>query len=204
MNDEAKLSEGRLRLVNPDALAAVFEHYRPRLRQVVRVRMDTRLAARIDPSDVVQDSFFDAARRIDSYCANPGVSAFVWLRGLAMDRLLKLQRRHLGTQRRSMRRELRLPADRSAVLMGQLLAKGPSPSQAALREELRDRIQRAILRLRPSDRELILMRHFEGMSNAEVAETLNIKESTATMRHGRALHRLRELMADLAPGDSRS
>src|SRR5207244_9467827 len=90
-----------LREGNPSALPALFEHFRPRLRQMVRLRMDPRLAARVDASDVLQEAFMDAARQVDNYLRDPGVVFYVWLRGLAWKRLLKLQRQHLGAQCRA-------------------------------------------------------------------------------------------------------
>jgi RNA polymerase sigma-70 factor (ECF subfamily) len=184
----------RLQAGDSSVLGKLYEYYRPRLRQLVRLRMDSRLAARVDPSDVLQEAYMDAVRRIAAYLNNPQVSAFVWLRGLAMNRLRKFQRQHLGTLRRDAARELPLPVDQSAVLAGQLLARGLSPSQVMLKKELKSKVQRAIARLRPADREVILMRHFEGLSNAEVAEALKIGVSGATMRHGRALHNLKQLL----------
>lgn len=200
--DDVSIWLERLQAGNGSALGKLYEHYRPRLRELVRLRMDTRLAARVDPSDVLQETYIDAVRRLAAYLKNPQVSAFVWLRGLAMNRLLKFQRQHLGTQRRDAGRELPLPVDQSAMLVAQLLARELSPSQAVLKEELKTRVRRAIAQLRPADREVILMRHFEGLSNSEVAEALEISVSGATMRHGRALHRLKEiLMTDLSEGD---
>jgi RNA polymerase sigma-70 factor (ECF subfamily) len=150
--NDASIWLERLRAGNSSALGKLFEHYRPRLRQLVRLRMDARLAARVDPSDVLQETYLDAVRRLAAYLKNPEVSEFVWLRGLAMNRLLKFQRQHLGTQRRDAGRELSLPVDQSAMLVGQLLARGLSPSQAVLKEELKSRVRRAIAQLKPADR----------------------------------------------------
>jgi RNA polymerase sigma-70 factor (ECF subfamily) len=194
----------RLRHGDDQALADLFEHYRPRLRQMVRLRMDGRLAARVDPSDVLQETFLDAARQVRRFVENPQVPIYVWLRGLAWERLLKLQRQHLGTKRRGVKPDLRLPEDASAVLGKQLLDQGTTPSQAVVKAELRRRVQCAIGQLKDEDREVILMRDFEGMSNTEVALALGLSDSGATMRYGRAIFRLREiLVAGLAPGESK-
>jgi RNA polymerase sigma-70 factor (ECF subfamily) len=183
-----------LREGEPGALAALFHYFRPRLRQTVRLRMDPRLQARVDASDVLQEAYLDAARQLHSYLRDPRVAFYVWLRGLACKRLLKLQRQHLGAQCRAVTRQLALPLHSSAVLGGRLLAPGSSPSQALLKEELRHRVQSALARLRPEDREVILMRQFEDLSNSEVAQVLGLTEAGATMRHGRALHRLKEVL----------
>jgi len=194
----------RLRSGDRDALAALFDYYRPRLRQMVRLRMDARVAARFDASDVLQEAYLDAARQVQGYLQQSNVALYVWLRGLAWERLLNLQRQHLGAQCRTVQRAVPLPAESSALLTKALLAQGPSPSQALLQQELRARLQHALDRLDPADREVILMRHYEDMSNGEVAQALGLSPSGATMRYGRALFRLKEtLLANLAAGESR-
>ncbi len=191
------LQEGRA-----EALAALFQFYQPRLRQMVRLRIDPRLAARVDVSDVLQETYLDAARQVASYLREPRVAFYVWLRGLTWERLLNVQRQHLGTQRRALGREVPLPAESSALLARQLLAAGSSPSAALLKEELRRRVQDALARLRPDDREVILLRHFENLSNTEVAQALGLSAAAATMRYGRALVRLKELLTEGAAGGS--
>jgi RNA polymerase sigma-70 factor (ECF subfamily) len=180
-----------LREGEPGALAALFHYFRPRLRHVVRLRMDPRLTARVDASDVLQEAYLDAARQIHSYLREPRVAFYVWLRGLACKRLLKLQRLHVGARCRTVSRQLSLSLESSAALGGELLARGSSPSQNLLKRELRQRVHSALLRLSAEDREVILMREFEDLSNREVAQVLGLTEAGATMRHGRALHRLR-------------
>jgi RNA polymerase sigma-70 factor (ECF subfamily) len=194
----------RLRSGDRDALVALFDHYRPRLQQMLRLRMDARVAARFDASDVLQEAYLDAARQIEGYLRQPQVALYVWLRELAWERLLNLQRQHLGTKCRAVEREVPLPGDSSALLAKALLAPGPSPSQALVQEELRRRLQRALEKLKAPDREVLLMRHYEDMSNGEVAQALGLSASAATMRYGRALFRLKEiLLVDLTAGESR-
>ena len=191
----------RLRGGEMEALAELFGHYRHQLRQMVELRIGHQLAARFDPSDVLQEAYMDAARKIQVYLDNPKVSAFVWLRGLAWDRLAKLQREHLGTERRSILREVRLP-ENSSVMLANWLLTGTTPSRIVARSDLRECVQNALRELPDGDREVILMRHFERMSNNEVAETLGLSVSGATRRHGRALMRLKDaLQADMSKGD---
>ncbi len=185
------------------ALGTLFDFYRGRLRQMVQLRLDKRLAARVDPSDVLQEVYLDAARQVAGYLRRPKVAFYVWLRGLARERVLKLQRRHVGAKRRSTEREQQLPLESSALLAQQFLAQGPCPSQALAKKELRRRVQRALAKLDPEDQEVILMRDFENMTNGEVAQVLGLGDSGATMRYGRALYRLKEsLLADLNPGET--
>jgi RNA polymerase sigma-70 factor (ECF subfamily) len=186
------------------ALAALFQHYRARLREMVRLRIDRRLSARVDPSDVLQEAYLDAARQVQGYIRRPQVAFYVWLRGLAWQRLLNLQRQHAGTGRRSVKREVSLPLESSAFLGRHLVARGTSPSGALQKEELRSRVQHALEHLEPDDREVILMRHFEDMSNGEVAQALGLTDSGATMRYGRALVRLKSILLSEKPaGESR-
>jgi RNA polymerase sigma-70 factor (ECF subfamily) len=197
MNSESPETVARLcalRDGKPAALAELYEHYRPRLRQMVRLRMDARLAARVDPSDVLQEAFVDAARQVNNYLKDPQVVFYVWLRGLAWKRLLKLQREHMGAQRRAVSREVALPGNSSIKLGQQLLAQESSPSKAMMQKELQQRVRHAMASLPPDDREVILLRKFEAMSNIEVAQALGLSEQAASMRYGRAIYRLKEVL----------
>lgn len=180
------------------ALSALFEHYRVRLQQLLSLRMDRRLAARVDPADVLQEVYLDARQQITAYLANPVVGVYVWLRGIALQRLLKVHRFHLGTKRRSISREVQLPGD-SAENPEALAAEGSSPSQALRRKELRDLVQESLDQLKLEDQEIILMRNFEDISNSEAAQVLGISATAATMRYGRALFRLKEKLTAMLP-----
>ncbi len=185
------------------ALAELFGQFRPQLRRLVELRIVGPLTSRVDPSDVLQETYMDASQKIGNYLTDPRVSLFVWLRGLTLDRIAKVQRRHLGTQSRAASRELRLPAESSLALGRRLLAGGSTPSRIVEREELRRQVTAALRQLNDRDREVLVMRHFEGMNNSQVAEALEIGASAATMRHGRALKRLKEILtAQLPPGES--
>jgi RNA polymerase sigma-70 factor (ECF subfamily) len=171
---------------------------------MVELRLDSRVAARLDPSDVLQEVYLDMAGQIQGYLRQPKVNFYVWLRGLTWERLLKLQRRHLGAECRAIGRERALPLESSGALVSQLLTPGASPSGALVLEELRHRVQLALAKLDDNDREVILMRDFEGMTNGEVAQTLGLSASGATMRYGRALYRLKEILtADWPAGESK-
>jgi len=207
MTVESTDTESRLREIRegkPKAMAALFDEYRKRLRQFVQMRMDPRLATRLDASDVVQEVYLDANRQVLTYLREPKVSFYVWLRGLALQRLSNLRRDHVGAQRRSVQREIFLPLESSNRLARQLLAQGPSPSHDVLKSELRGRVQHALGQLRPQDREVIMMVHFEDMSSAEVAQVLGIGRTAATMRYARALLRLKEILTlALSSGESK-
>ncbi len=181
------------------AVQALLVRHRDRLRRLVAARIDPRLAARVDPSDVVQEALGDAARALPEYLRDRPLPFGEWLRQFAWDRLMKLHRHHIGTQRRSVARERRPPlSDATSYDLGTLLvAGGASPSQDLMRDELIRRVREAIAAMSDDDQELLSLRHVEQLSMADVAESLGIREGTARVRHLRALRRLKELLEDM-------
>jgi RNA polymerase sigma-70 factor (ECF subfamily) len=203
-DDSLKLIE-RARLGDREALNALLGRHRDRLRRMVEVRLDTRLQARIDASDVVQEAYLDVVARLDEYLRDPKLPLFLWLRLVVGERLLKLHRHHLGTQMRDAGREVSLyrgalPAASSAALAAQLLGKHTSPTQAVVRAERILRLQEALNTLDPMDREILSLRHFEELTAAEAARVLGIEESAAAKRYFRALKRLKEILATMPGG----
>jgi RNA polymerase sigma-70 factor (ECF subfamily) len=178
----------------------LLERYRPRLSRMVAARMDRRLAARLDPSDVVQEALADAARAMPDYLKSRPMAFYPWLRQLAWDRLLRLHRHHISTRRRSVdleRVDLLPLADQSARdLANRLISASTSPSARAIRIELRERVRATLDGLPPRDREVLVLRYLETLTNAEIAEVLGITEGAVKVRHFRALERFRRLMED--------
>ena len=181
-------------------LDAEIGRHRARLRNAVLLRLDRRVRGRVDASDVVQEACLEAARRFDDYRADPKkMSLFVWLRFLTFQKVLELHRRHLGAKRRDARREV--PIDRrprlgatSAALADRIAAGRTGPPAAAEREEKKARLRASLDRMDPIDREVLVLRHFERLRNAEVAEELGLTESAAAKRYVRALERLKRLL----------
>ena len=203
VNDETDLLR-QAQAGDQQALATLFAHYRDRLRQMVRLRLDRRMAGRIDTSDVLQDAYLDVARRFPEYAAAPAVPFYLWLRALTGQRLIDLHRHHLGAEMRDAGREVSLfrgvlPTASSASLAQQLLAGLTSPTQAAIREELQLRLQEALNSMDPIDREVVVLRHFEELSNGEAAEVLGIEPPAASKRYIRAIRRLKGIL-DAVPG----
>ena len=173
------------------ALNELFGRHRARLRRMVDLRLDRRLQSRIDASDVVQEAYVEAVRRLHEYLRRPDYPLFLWLRLIVGERLLKLHRYHLGTRMRDAELEVSiyrgaLPAATSAALAAQLLGKHTSPTQAAVRAERMLRLQEALNSLDPMDREVLSLRHFEDLSLAETARSLEIQEAAAAKRYIRA------------------
>lgn len=176
----------------------VTEHS-PRLRRMVALRMDRRLQGRVDPSDVIQESMIDAARRLGEYVEKPALPFFLWLRFLTGQRLMEQHRRHLGAKARDVGREISLyrgafPETTTADLANHFLGKFSTPSQAAVRLEQKLRLQEALNSLDPIDREVLALRHFEQLSNGECADVLELTKSAASKRYARALVRLKDVL----------
>ncbi|HVJ79911.1 MAG TPA: sigma-70 family RNA polymerase sigma factor [Planctomycetia bacterium] len=181
-------------------LGPQLEQHRARLRKLVGFRMDPRLAPRVDPSDVVQESFMEAAQRVGEYVRKPSVPFFLWLRALTLQRLAKARRLHAGRQRRDVNREVRLDApvgDTSAALVVKLADRNVTPRGQAEQAERNETLRAALDAMDPIDREVLALRHFEELSNIEAAEVLGIAPAAASKRHVRALARLRKTLEAL-------
>jgi RNA polymerase sigma-70 factor (ECF subfamily) len=184
------------------AVEQLLASHRDGLRRQIGLRLDPALARRVDASDIVQDVLLEASRRLGDYLRDPVLPFHLWLRHIARDRMIDAHRRHRQAQRRSLDREQPLVpaafADRSSIeLAAQIRDQEPTPASAAMRQELERRLQAAVAALDEDDREIILMRHNEQLSNQDVAAVLGLSEAAASMRYLRALRRLRSV---LAPG----
>ncbi len=192
----------RLRGGDPQALAELFSRERERLWRVVHFRMAEPLRGRLDPDDVLQEAFLAASQRLKHYAEGPATSPFIWLRMLVNQTLVDLHRQHLGAQRRDAAREVsleRAPYGQatSASVAIQLIGAFTSPSGAAARADNLALVQSAIETMDPIDREVLALRHFEELSNSEVAEALGIEQKAASIRYIRALRRLKEILAQV-------
>src|SRR3954453_6520576 len=195
----------RARSGDKEALNQILARHRARLRRMVELRLDRRLQARVDSSDVIQEAYVEVVTRLDEYFSKPSYPLLLWLRLIVGERLLKLHRHHLGTQMRDAGLEVSiyrgaLPEASSAALAAQLLGKHTSPTQAAVRAERMIRLQEALNTLDATDREVLSLRHFEELSLAEAALSLGIQESAAAKRYIRALKRLKATLANMPGG----
>jgi len=180
----------------PGAVDRLLGEFRDPLRQVIGLRLDPTVARRVDASDIVQDVLVEANQRLVEYLKKPDMPFHLWLRHLAQDRIIDTHRRHRLAQRRSVDREqpIARPAwadESSASFVAQLVDTERTPASEAIRIELQRRLNAAIDQLSDDDREIVLMRHHEGLSNQEVARALDLTEAAASMRYLRALRRLR-------------
>ena len=203
-DDTQKLLDG-VREGDAAARDRLFDRHREAVRRMIDLRMDRVLERRVDASDIVQDVLVEANRRLTDYLADPVMPFHLWLRQMAKDRLIDAHRRHRVAARRSIDREQPLAGatrdDEESVLdLAAQLADGElTPAAAATWRELQRRFAEAVGELDELDQEIILMRHFERLSNAEAAEALGLSIQAASMRHLRAMRRLRERLSDLEP-----
>lgn len=195
-------SDLRQRLMDGEenALAELFSQHRARLWRIVQFRMDQRLAGRVDPEDILQEAYLAAAQRIRHYRDDAPASEFLWLRMIVTQTLVDVHRHHLGVQKRDARREVAihgrmLPQETSVSLASQLVGHLTSPSQMAMRVELHDQLTQAIGEMDTIDQEILALRHFEELTNHEVAKILDIQVNAASMRYVRALKRLQEILS---------
>src|SRR5438128_11978310 len=129
-----------------DAFEKLFARHRPYLRQVVSLRLDPKLRARVDASDVVQETHLEAVRRLADYLERRPMPFRLWLRKTAYERLLKVHRHH-AADRRNVAREVPLPDRSSLFLARQLLAGGSTPSQHLSKKEIARRVGLAFAQL---------------------------------------------------------
>ena len=203
-SETQKLSQSATGEDRQKLLADFFMRHRNRLRRMVDLRLDHRLKPRIDPSDVLQETYLEASRQLDRYLRDPAVPVFIWLRAIAGQRLQKLHRLHLGTKARDIRREVSLQgysgSEASAEMLSSwLVRKGSSPSEAAIHEERRLRLQAALEKMEPLDREVLALRHFEKLSSSETAHALGIQDAAARKRYARALDKLKDVLTRMEP-----
>ena len=203
-SDEITSLVESLRNGDNKVLAELFSLYRNQLRRMVSVRMDYRMKGRLDESDVLQEAYIDAEKRVEHFLKSDDVPFIVWLRQITTQTMINLYRRHLGTQRRDAARELstRKKFSQNATsyaLADQLVDNLTSPSHKAMRTELLEEVHKALDSMEPIDQEILTLRHFEELGNKETAEILGIQQATASIRYIRALKRLKQVLSSILP-----
>lgn len=203
MSDEDRIDDecAQLRNGGDQAVADLFSHYEERLRKMVNYRLDRRLYGRVDASDVLQEAYLEAARRAGDYLDRPTVPFFVWLRQITNQVLIDNHRRHLAKMRDA---NLEIRIHRGAYLQAsslslaaQLVGNLTSPSRVAMREEVLDQLRDALDGMDELDREVLALRHFEELTNNEVADVLGLQKAAASNRYVRALKRLKGILETL-------
>ena len=183
------------------AAGQLLNRHRDALHRMISLRLDRRIQQRVDASDIVQEVMIEANRRLNRYLEDPMMPFHLWLRQMAKDRIIDAHRRHRGSGKRSVDREQRMVVnaglDRSTMeLAAQLCDPEMTPAAAATMQELQRRFRNALDTMEPNDREIVLMRHFEQLSNQDVASTLGLTEPAASMRYLRAIRKLQKLLSE--------
>jgi RNA polymerase sigma-70 factor (ECF subfamily) len=182
------------------ARAELLDRYRDRLRRVVAMRLDKRICARVDASDIVQDVMRDAFRRLPEYFAEPQISFYPWLRRIAWDRLADMYRTHVTAEKRSVLREQpwtpNLNEESVDELAHSIVTSSVNPGRRAMLAEMQGRTKAALMQLKADDREILVLRFLEQMDVAEIAGVLGISQTAVTSGQLRALQRLRRLLGD--------
>ena len=177
-----------------DAFDDLFARHRNDLRRAVQLRLDRRLRARVDPSDLIQEAQMEAFKRLDDFLERRPMPFVLWLRKTAQERIYNHRRAHLQTARRSVRRELPLSNQSSMMIAAPLLAASSSPSRRLANRDRQRLVSEAIAELAELDREILLMRNVEGLSQVEIAQVLDLSHDAVRKRYGRALVKLHRLL----------
>jgi RNA polymerase sigma-70 factor (ECF subfamily) len=189
----------RVRRGDASAEGQLLQRHRQRLRQMISLRMDRRLQARLDPSDVLQDALAEAAGKLADYARHRPLPFYPWLRQITLEHVVRLHRRHVKAGRRSVIREdvgLLLTDESALELAERLASRSNSPSNRVRHDEERARVQAALIRLADRDREVLVLRYLEHLTTNEIGAVLGLAESGVKTRQLRALRRLRDLLGD--------
>ena len=193
----------QMRSGSEQALAEIFSRYRDRLRRIIHFRLDHRITSRVSESDVLQESYIAAAKRLPHFGAQSGMSAFLWLRLVTSQQLVDLHRQHLQAEMRDARKEVSLAQPTtsphtSMAIAAQLAGPATAASEIVARAERIDRLEQTLNVMDPVDREVIALRHFEELTNVETAAVLEIETSAASKRYIRAMAKLAKLLSEFA------
>lgn len=192
--DRVSELESRVRSGDRQAFDELFSLHRERLVKIIRFRLDSKLLGRLEPDDVIQDAYVAAWKRIDHFCSSFTGSCFVWLRLVAQQTLVDLQRFHLGSEKRDAGKEIVKRPSLSSTMTLQLFGHESSPSQVVMQVDMMDKVDHAIAAMDAVDQEILAIRHFEELSNKETAEVLGISQKASSIRYFRALKRLQEIL----------
>ena len=187
------------------AIEELLARHRDQLRRMIAVRIDPRVKARVDPSDIIQEVLAEASEKMGTHFQDDPTHFYLWLRQLAWDRLARLHRHHIHTQKRSVSQEAaqwehHVDDESVMELAASIAASESGPSRELIREELRSRVRTALVQLPSNDREVIVLRFFERLGTRETAAVLGTSVSAVKSRQFRAIAKLRQLIGDLTGG----
>ena len=192
-----------------DDLAAAFAENRQRLFALAEKRLNPILLKRMSAEDVLSETYVHAAKRLDYFTAHDDVPIYYKLRTILIQTIADIERHHLKAQGRDAYKELRVESGglsgegeeaqpEGGVCVGDLPADITSPVSRVDRDERHAILRRALAAMPESDRAILVMRHFDGMGNAECAAALGIAEKAASIRYVRALERLQKKLVEVS------
>jgi RNA polymerase sigma-70 factor (ECF subfamily) len=196
-NDDTDQLLDRVSHGDAEAGQELLSRYRGRLAAMVKLRMDRRLTARFDPSDVVQETLVEATKRLRRFAQTQPIAFYPWLRSMAWERLIQLHRQHLHAQRRSVRREeiaFPLPDESELLLAERLTSSTIGASGFAVQKEVCARVRAALHQLPEASREVVILRHLEDLSFKDITSVLQISEAAVYSRYRRAVEQLAKLL----------
>lgn len=183
---------GRISKMNKQEMSVAFEEDRSRLEAVLRRRLPPILLSRMDYEDVMQETFAAAERRMDYFSSNPEVPVYFKFRKVLLQTIADLERRHLKAESRDAYRDVEVEAAEDVP------ADVTSPLSRVDRDERYRLLRAAVDALDEDDRQIIVLRHFDGYGNNECAEILGIEPKAASIRHTRALQRLEAKLKEVS------
>ncbi|MEL6105910.1 MAG: sigma-70 family RNA polymerase sigma factor [Planctomycetota bacterium] len=181
------------------SLNELFERARPRLLRIINLRSPSQLNQRVDAEDVLQETFARATERFDEFVRERRVPVFVWLRGLALERLVEFKRKHLGAAKRDAGREVSMRqwlCETSLEMTRRWSMNAKSPSRIVSDRQRSEDLKRALEWLPENYREVLVLRFFESLSVSETAVALNCSVANAKVLQFRALKKLNEILRD--------
>lgn len=183
----------RTQPIKPFPYAKDFESFRPKLTSLAAKHLNPVLGRRLSPEDVVQETFSAALMREDFFTNEPDVPVYFKLRTILFQTMVDLERRHLAAQKRDAYKEVDVHSDDTSagdldwdMFAGTMTA----PNSVLAREDRHALLRQAIGELSENDRQIIILRHFDDMDNADCARVLGIEPKAASIRYVRALERL--------------
>ena len=200
-SDDEKLLQ-RASRGDQEAFDQLFQKSAAALCKAISFRLSLQVRRRVDANDILQETYAVAFRRLPEFMENRPMAFWLWLRQLARDQVIMAHRKHLHAEKRSVQKEIKLPDASSFNLGKALVASTSSPSKRLRRKELVERVHEAIGSLKESEREIVTMVYFEGLTCAEIAQLLGIEAAAARQRFSRANRRLRDLLS--SDGDTLS
>ncbi len=174
-------------------LSVLFTSTREHLKAMIATRLDSRLSSRVDSSDVVQEVYIRASRGLETFLKEPKVHPYVWLRLICKQIVAETHERHFRAKRSPIREAAGYVEH--DLLLNFMIESSPSVHTQLEKEEKLHKIRERIASLPPLDREILEMRHTEGMSIQEISKTLEIQLDTAKKRYYRALDKFKNLIS---------